>query len=122
VSDVTGRIVQLLRLLLVTDRPGEATAALEAMRRTLQSADLDPHALADMVAAGLEAPKQIHRSEPDRRDDGDDQSNIWFAFHRRYRLSAKECRFVESIASRPGPLSARQRQWLSDIVDRLEAS
>jgi hypothetical protein len=112
-SDVAGRIVQLLRLLLVTDRPGEATAALEAIRRTLQSADLDPHALADMVAAGLEAPKQIHRSDSDWR------AIASYCADHAGLLSEKEFDFIVTISRYRTELSTKQQKWLRDIAARL---
>jgi hypothetical protein len=121
-ADDVDRFGKLLRLALVADKDGETVAAVAALKRSLQSVGLDPHFIADAFERGAAplARADDHSREGD--DDRDDQSNIWFAFHRRHRLSAKEGRFVESIASRPGPLSARQRQWLFDIVDRLEAA
>jgi hypothetical protein len=116
------RISKLLRLALVADKDGEAIAAIGALKRSLQSVGLDPHFIADAFKRGASPVARADDRERHHDDDGDDCSKVWFAWHRRHRLSAKERNFIENVAAWSGPLSARQRKWLGDIVDKLEAA
>jgi len=77
-NPTTRRIGQLIRV-LSSDKQGEAGAAAQALTRTLASAGLDIHKLADIVEAGLQLPlpsqQPIKRSRPPatvkaRRPDG----------------------------------------------------
>jgi hypothetical protein len=52
------RIGQLIRM-LSSDQPGEVGAAAQALNRTLASAGLDIHRLAEVVEAGLQLPIPI---------------------------------------------------------------
>jgi hypothetical protein len=54
------RIGQLIRM-LSSDQPGEAGAAAQALNKTLASAGLDIHKLADVVEAGLQLPLPIQQ-------------------------------------------------------------
>ena len=47
-APITGKLGKLVRL-LGSDRPGEVIAAVAAIKRTLESASLDIHALADGI-------------------------------------------------------------------------
>ena len=58
------RIGQLIRM-LSSDQPGEAGAAALALNRTLASAGLDIHVLANVVEAGLHL--SAPTAQPDRR-------------------------------------------------------
>jgi hypothetical protein len=58
----------------------------------------------------------------DNRNERNDRSAAWFAFHRSHRLSPKERAFIEIICQWSAPLSDKQRKWLFDIVERLEAA
>jgi hypothetical protein len=116
--ETTDKLAKMMRLIFSSDRPG--LAAVDATKRLMASNGVDHHWLADRITAIAHADGRADRREDG--DDRDDHSDIWFAFHRRHRLSPKERLSVENIASRPGPLTARQRQWLSDICDRLVAS
>jgi hypothetical protein len=60
------RIGQLIRM-LSSDQPGEAGAAALALNRTLASAGLDIHELADVVEAGLRLPVPVDRSKSEYR-------------------------------------------------------
>jgi hypothetical protein len=60
------RIGQLIRM-LSSDQPGEAGAAALALKRTLASAGLDIHKLADVVEAGLHLPSPHERSKSEFR-------------------------------------------------------
>src|SRR5580704_11776030 len=57
------RIGQLVRM-LSSDQPGEAGAAAQALNRTLVSAGLDIHKLAEVVETGLRLPLPTERSAP----------------------------------------------------------
>jgi hypothetical protein len=121
------KLSKLIRLALVADKDGEAIAAIGALKRSLQAVGLDPHFIADAFERGAAPVARADNHSFGRDDNGgddgqDDRSDIWFAFHRRHRLSPKERAFIENIAAWSGPLSARQRQWISDITDRLEAA
>jgi hypothetical protein len=119
-TEATDKLAKMMRLIFSSDRPGEILAAVDATKRLMASNGVDHHWLADRITAVEKADGRADRREDG--DDRDDHSDIWFAFHRRHRLSPKESCFVENIASRPGPLSERQRKWLRDICDRLVAS
>jgi hypothetical protein len=60
------RIGQLLRM-LSSDQSGEAGAAAYALTRTLASAGLDIHKLADVVEAGLRLPLPIEKTKSEFR-------------------------------------------------------
>jgi hypothetical protein len=123
----TDRFAKLLRIALGSDKDGEIIGAVMALKRTLAAAELDTHWIVDSFERG--AAPVVHADDRgrDREDDGDDdgqddRSKVWFAFHRRHRLSEKERLFVENIAARSGRLTPRQRQWLFDICGRLEGA
>jgi hypothetical protein len=105
------RLAKLLRLALVADHDGEAIGALHALKRTLCSAGLDPHFVADAFLRG--AQPDTPSISPDA--EGDDRSLV----HRRDRLTPKEAAFVESLTRWRGTISERQRVWLRDICDKL---
>jgi hypothetical protein len=113
VSDVAGRLAQLLRLALSTDKRGESAAAVEALKRTLRSAGFDAHDVADALVTGLAPPKQIHRSEPDWR------SLAGYCADHAELLSEKELDFIVTISRYRAELSPKQTKWLRDIVARL---
>ncbi len=60
------RIGQLIRM-LSSDQPGEVGAAAQALNRTLASAGLDIHALANLVETGLQLPVRAATPCPPRR-------------------------------------------------------
>jgi hypothetical protein len=60
------RIAQLIRM-LSSDQPGEAGAAAQALNKTLVSAGLDIHKLADVVEAGLQLPAPTERPRSEFR-------------------------------------------------------
>jgi hypothetical protein len=130
-STETDRLAKLIRLIFSSDNSGEIVAAVTAAKRVLASENVDAHWLADALERGAapvvvtpedESGERDDRDRDDDRPDADDRSKAWFAWHRRFLLSAKERQFVERVVSWRGPLSVKQRQWLRAIVDRLEAS
>jgi hypothetical protein len=60
------RIGQLIRM-LSSDQPGEAGAAAQALNKTLVSAGLDIHKLAELAETGLRLPAQAERPKPEFR-------------------------------------------------------
>ena len=110
----TDRLAKLIRLIFSTDKTGEAVAAIAAVKRILAAEKKDGHWLADQLTAPITLPPPDKRAERDERDD------VWFCFHHRKRLSARDRAFIENIVGRSTPLSEKQRQWLFDIVERLE--
>ena len=115
IADVD-KLGKLIRLVFASDKDGEIVAAVAAVKRILAVSDLDAHWLADRLAAPTTLP-----TVDDDREDRDDRSDAWFVFHRRHQLSPKERAFIENIIQWSSPLSPKQRQWLSDIVERLVA-
>jgi malate synthase len=109
--EATDKLGKLLRLIFSSDRPGEFVAAVHATKRLLATNGLDGHWVADRITA---VPHAADRA--DRRDDDVDGE------HEEHRLSPKECAFIENIVTWSRPLSAKQRKWLGDIIDKLEAS
>jgi hypothetical protein len=103
------RLAKLLRLALVADRDGEGLGAIHALRRALASSGLD----AFLRGAQPDTPSISTDTL------GDDKSLVWFAWHRRDRLSVKEASFIESLKDWRGTISERQRVWLRDICDKL---
>lgn len=115
------RLAKLLRLALVADHDGEAIGAIHALRRALASSGLDPHFVADAFLRGTQPMAIVDRPDDSdgEHDDGDDRSSIWFAYHRRYSLTPRDRQFVEGLTRWHGTLSAKQRKWLADILDKL---
>jgi hypothetical protein len=117
-TDLTGRLAQLLRLALSTDKSGEAIAALEALRRTLRSSGRNIHYFADAVAWLHEAPPQVARFDAGewremvnacRRYGGDD-------------LSPREREFLSTLARYRASPSKKQLDWLVDIFERIRGA
>jgi hypothetical protein len=111
----TDRLAKLIRLIFSSDKSGEIIAAVAAAKRVLAVENKDAHWLADKLTA---PPPAV---VADKHDDRNDRSAAWFAFHRSHRLSPKESAFVANILQYSRPLSDKQKNWLHDIVDRLEA-
>jgi hypothetical protein len=116
----TGKLAKLIRLIFGSDQPGEITAAVAAVKRLLAASDLDAHWLADVVERGAVPIAVPVAADPCPWND-DDMSLVWFAWHRRDRLTPKEASFVERLTRWRGTISDRQRRWLRDIADRLSA-
>lgn len=122
--EITDRLAKLLRLIFNSDKQGEIVAAVAAAKRVLETSNHDAHFVADAFERGAAplARANDHDCDPDDVGQDADRSDVWFAWHRRHRLSPKECAFIENIVRWSAPLSPRQKQWLSDIVNRLEAA
>jgi hypothetical protein len=78
------KVAKLVRLALSSDQPGEQTAAIAALKRALDIADLDLHDLADAVVAGLKPRAPEKPWGPPPPDLTNWQSMGWFChFHSR---------------------------------------
>jgi DNA-binding transcriptional LysR family regulator len=110
------RLGKLLRLALIADQDGEAIGAIRALRRALTACGLGPHDLVDAFERGTKSIAVPLAAEHDESD----VSLVWWAWHRRDRLTPKEASFIEALTRWRGPISERQAQWLHDIADRLE--
>lgn len=121
VATETARISKLLRLIFGSEHPGEIVAAVTATKRALAAGDRDTHFIAEVFERGATLPV-TRADDHDQVDDDDGRPAIWFCWHRRHRLSEKERAFIERIRTWRGPLSEKQRIWLRDICDRLEAA
>jgi hypothetical protein len=115
-TTVVDRLAKLVRLALISDEAGEILGAIAALRRMLVAPGLDGHWLADVVERGTKSIAVPLAAEHDESD----TSLVWWAWHRRDRLTPKEASFIEALTRWRGPISERQAQWLHDIADRLE--
>src|SRR5689334_18594239 len=85
----------LVRLVLSTDKAGEALAAAAALRKTLERAGLDPHQFARVVELLLsEAPPTAPEPEPGPPDWREMLAACW---QRRDELRERDHEFVMSL-------------------------
>jgi hypothetical protein len=112
------RLGKLIRL-LASDKPGEVVAAAAAIDRSLRSAGLDIHRLADVVDRSAldsqSAPDHSQTAETDWHEIRD-----WCAV-RADRLSARERQFIDSMTHWRGQPTEKQMTWLVAIEQRLRA-
>src|SRR5258707_468774 len=80
------RIGKLVRLMLSTNRDGEALAAVGALKRALDVAGLDCHAVADALATGLRPVPQRQLWGPAEPDLTNWQSMAWFCHFHHFKL------------------------------------
>jgi hypothetical protein len=109
-SKTIAQLGKLIRLIFISDRPGEIANAVDAVRRLLASENVDTH----WPAERLTTPVQT-KPEPDVS-----QSTVWWCFHRRHQLSERDRDFIENLAKSCKPLSTKQQKWLQDICEKLE--
>jgi hypothetical protein len=114
------KLGKLIRL-LGSDKPGEVVAAANAINRSLQSAGMDIHRLADAVASVPLGPQR----SPDSSD-ADDQSR-WrdirnFCADRAEFLTKRELQFIASMANWRGRPTPKQLNWLLMIERRIRHS
>jgi len=116
---IVGRLGQLI-LLLSSPHDGEKVAACGAITRTLGSAGLDLHALADIVTRAATGKASSTPPDDDAGPSPQDDA-AWCLREGGATLSAKERKFLQDIARARYPLSAKQRAWLEAIAARVEA-
>jgi hypothetical protein len=142
-NDIAGRVAKFMRLMLISDQPGEMIAARAALRRTLEGAGFDFHKFVDLIESGAIVDAETMRALRDAQDALEReraqaqadieraaevlqaQSTTLFNMacyceqHGALR-SEKEREFVEKMVthSKYGTLSAPQEKWLRDIFIR----
>jgi hypothetical protein len=135
-----GRKLGALVRRLATNHDGEIIATVHALRRTLQSAGSDLHALADKIerpvvaeadmqrlfqagyAAGLAACREAHYGDDEFRSvDADWREVARYCYRNRSQLNEREAQFVESVSSQLvwREPTEKQRKWLQSIFLRL---
>ena len=88
------KIRKLMRM-LASDRSGEVVAAVAALGRALNAADMDFHDLADAVAEGLRPCQPTNASwEPLPPDPHSWESMAWYAFYSHRHLPDHDTDFV----------------------------
>lgn len=140
-APISDRVGKLLRL-LASDNDGEVVAAVKALRRTLQSAGADLHALADVIEKPTAAP--LSEAEMQRILDAGIEIGIAKGIAQarelgvfkpvgtdptphemaRYcqeniaRLAPKHHQFVDDMAAKtlkPWPLTPKQTEYLKSL-------
>lgn len=103
---------------LATGHDGEVVATVRAMERTLAGAELDFHALAEAVRAG------VPRPEPGREPDSWLEVARWCRDEGEFVLSDREFGFLRDMCWRlvcGGEPTGRQAAWLRAIYSTLRA-
>jgi predicted nuclease of predicted toxin-antitoxin system len=121
-SDIAFIVPKVVRLLplLASDHDGEVVATARAIDRTLKSAGLDLHDLAQAMAApkistvhgGHAAPQPAQRPTSLR------DIAVWLRTHVGTRMDYKEQKFVADMAARLAAgcrASKKQENWLRNI-------
>ena len=105
-------IAKLLVLILRADQPGEVAAAVGALRRTLQAADLDAHQLAAAITGA--------RGDA---DDLDDLDRVEACLERVDFFNDREINFLVIVRGRlrcGQQISSAQRAWLHGLFARVD--
>lgn len=104
---------------LASDHDGEIVATVRAIRRTLEGAGLDLHAL----AASLEA-EPPRAQEREREPDGWREVAVWCRNVGQTRLTLKEFCFVSDLANQLAVRKPSEKQlaWLAKIYSRLRGA
>ena len=141
-APITGKLGKLVRL-LGSDRPGEVIAAVAAIKRTLESASLDIHALADGIEecngkkfTEADAIEIYQRGVEDGHRAAEQNGALNFstvgepswneiarecAAHAA-RLQPRECSFVDDMVRltvHGGEPTEKQAKWLRSIWARV---
>ena len=118
-SAIAPRLAKLIPR-LATDHDGEALATVAAIRRTLESAGLDLHTLAE--ALGEPAPEREPKAAPEPPTTWSELA-AWCRDIGASRLGARELEFVTNMSARlilGGAPTERQAAWLRAIYERLK--
>jgi hypothetical protein len=109
VKALAPKLTKLMLLLLRSEQDNEA----------LTDNGLDAHDLvAALVAPESETRHQSNVQHADMR--ASDSSTVRWCHQRRRLLKAHDQKFIESLMTWSGPISGSQRQWLHDIVGKLD--
>jgi hypothetical protein len=125
----TKKVGKLVRL-LSSDRDGEVIAAVAAIKRALDIADLDLHDLARAVADGFEKPKPQKRApakwSPPAPDIEFWESMAWWSHYNRKHLSTSDRDYVHDVLLGRhfdcGRADASMMRRLRNIVAKIEAA
>jgi hypothetical protein len=136
---IADKLAKLIRL-LSSQADGEVVATVHALRRTLQTNNLDIHALAKQIengsgfdaheareqyragfTAGLQAANQAQSNGRDDREPPSWAEMARACQKQAQRLSERERKFVNNMAARTvyGDLTEAQGKWLESIFYRL---
>jgi hypothetical protein len=116
---VLAKVAKLIRP-LASDKPGEAMAAVHAIRRTLAGAGLDLHDLAHVIETAGEIKTAPEVVPSDETIDWQ-QFAVRILRHHGAELNEKEATFVGTMSRWRGLPSRKQQEWLCDIAARFAA-
>jgi hypothetical protein len=104
-------------LLLASNQPGEVVAAAAALCRTLKSAGLDLHDLADALENGQAQPHRHQLHEVDRWWQEIAEACLGSGFD----FSPTERKFLRDMCRWARRPSERQEAWLRALVEKVRA-
>ena len=114
------KLGKLIRL-LGSDKPGEVVAAADAINRSLRSAGMDIHQLAEAV----ERVPLVPQGAPDTSHDDEQlrwrETRNWCADRAEF-LTKRELEFITSMANWRGRPTHKQMNWLLMIERRIRRS
>ena len=116
-AEVVPKIGKCVRL-LASSQKGEVLAALAALNRTLNSADLDFNDLAAAVELGLRPRAKPEEPEPAKPSLSNLDMALWVRDNHAADLTAKERDFIAScirILAFGSHFSENQQNWLRSI-------
>jgi hypothetical protein len=121
-SDITFAVPKIAKLipLLASDHDGEVVATARAIDRTLKSAGLDLHDLAQAMAAPKTPTVYVSHAapQPAQRPTSLRDIAFWLRTHVGSRMNHKEQKFVADMAARLSAgcrASKKQENWLRNI-------
>jgi|RhiMetdeSRZDD1v2_1073273.scaffolds.fasta_scaffold1106186_2 hypothetical protein len=117
---IAPKLTKLLLLLLSSDQDNEALTARRKLTWLLREKGLDSH---DLVATLLASESDTGVQHADRhagRMRNSDTSTVGWCHQRRHLLKARDQKFIEDLMTWRRPISDDQRQWLHDIVGKIE--
>jgi hypothetical protein len=142
-NDVAGRVAKFMRLMLISDQPGEVIAARSALQRTLESAGYDFHRFVDLIESGQivdadtmrqlqEAQDALERERAQAQADiarasqvlNSERATLYsmadYCDQRGAFRSETERTFVSDmvVRSKYGTMTDKQEKWLRDIFVR----
>jgi len=121
IAPIAPRLGQLVRM-LGSDQDGEALAACRALGRTLDSADLDFHCLADTIERAA-LPSVV--TQPRQEASPAPELNAWQVLamycirEGQGRLKPVELDFLRGMIHWPSQPSEKQNRWLDAIAAAL---
>jgi hypothetical protein len=114
---IAPKLCKLLLLLLRNEQDNEALTARSKLLALLRDNGLDAH---DLVATLFVSEAGAGRPTGQADIQDSDKSTVGWCHRRRNQLTARDRAFIESLMTWRRPISDSQRQWLRDIVGKLE--